>query len=179
MFYPGGKNSAVQLGSYREMVFGRDPDNKIAFEYRWSMPETLKFSDPLSGQAFSGDVLAFEADVGLGERERRSLFLDRLKYELMAGDETALAIQMTRKLDSKSEYEVNADSYGLTRKQGRAWAPGAPVRFYGFPDEVVAYHQNADFVQSLNLRHEQLFGSLYYLGPFTHASGTFVFLGRQ
>ena len=39
------------------------------------------------------------------------------------------------------------------------------VRFYGFPDEVVAYHQNADFVQELNLRHEKLFRSLHYLGP--------------
>ena len=29
----------------------------------------------------------------------------------------------------------------------------------------MAYYQNADFVQELNLRHEQLFRSLYYLGP--------------
>lgn len=180
VFYPGGKNSAVQLGSYREMVFGRDPDNKIAFEYRWSMPESLKFADPLSGRAFSGDVLAFDAEVGMGEGERRSLLLGHLKYELMAGDETALAIQMTRKPNSKSEYEVDADSYGLTRKQGRAWAPGAPVRFYGFPDEVVAYHQNADFVQSLNLRHEQLFGSLYYLGPLrTRAERLYSWAGNE
>jgi len=33
VFYPGGKNSAVQLGSYQEMVFHRNPDNKISFEY--------------------------------------------------------------------------------------------------------------------------------------------------
>ena len=165
VFYPGGKNSAVQLGSYREMVFGRDPDNKIAFEYRWSLPESLKFADPLNGREFSGDALAFEAEVGLAEGERRSLSLDRLKYELTAGGESALAIGMSRKPNTRSEYEVDADSYLLTRKPGRAWAPGAPVRFYGFPDEVVAYYQNADFVQSLNLRHEQLFRSLSYLGP--------------
>lgn len=47
----------------------------------------------------------------------------------------------------------------------RAWAPKDVVRFYGFPDEVVAYYQNAGFVQSLNLAHEKLFGSIYYLGP--------------
>ena len=100
------------------------------------------------------------------ERERSELLLlDRLEYELTDGGQTALAIRMTRKPNTKSEYVVDADSYGLTRKRGRGWAPGAPVRFYGFPDEVVAYHQNADFVQSLNLRHEQLFRSLHYLGP--------------
>jgi len=165
VFYPGGKNSPVQLGSYLEMVFGRDPDNKIAFEYRWSLPQILKFTDPLSKQVFSGDSLSFDADVGLEDGERRSLCLDHLKYELVGGDEIALAIGMARKPNGKSEYKVDADSYGLTRKRGRGWAPGAPVRFYGFPDEVVAYHQNADFVQDLNLRHEQLFGTLYYLGP--------------
>jgi predicted ATPase len=30
---------------------------------------------------------------------------------------------------------------------------------------VVAYHQNAEFVQNLNLQHETLFKSLFYLGP--------------
>ena len=39
------------------------------------------------------------------------------------------------------------------------------MRFYGFPDEVIAYHQNAQFVQSLNLEHENLFKSIFYLGP--------------
>ena len=165
VFYPGGKNSSVRLGSYREMVFGRDPENRIAFEYRWSLPESLKFADPLYGHEFSGDTLAFDAEVGLGKGERRSLALNHLEYELTAGGESALAIRMSRKPDTTSEYEVEADRYWLTRKQGRAWPLGDPVRFYGFPDEVVAYHQNADFVQSLNLRHEQLFRSLFYLGP--------------
>lgn len=30
VFYPGGKNSAVQLGSYKEMVFQRNQANKIS-----------------------------------------------------------------------------------------------------------------------------------------------------
>jgi len=47
----------------------------------------------------------------------------------------------------------------------RGWPLKEIVRFYGFPDELVAYYQNADFVQSLNLRHEKLFQSICYLGP--------------
>lgn len=165
VFYLGGKDSTVQLGSYRDIVHGRDSNNKIAFEYQWSLPEPLKFSDPLSGQRFSGDTLSFDAEISTGEGERRSLSLDHLKYDLMTGSEIALTIQMTRKQNTKSKYEVDTDIYELTRTQGRAWAPGPPVRFYGFPDEVVAYYQNADFVQSLNLCHEQLFRLLSYLGP--------------
>ncbi len=34
-----------------------------------------------------------------------------------------------------------------------------------FPDEVVAYYQNADFVQLLNLAQERLFQKVFYLGP--------------
>ncbi|MES9906447.1 MAG: DUF3696 domain-containing protein [Sedimenticola sp.] len=165
VFYPGGKNSAVQLGSYQEMVFHRNPESRISFAYRWSLSESLKFKDPLSTQMFSGDNLSFDAEVGLGDKEQHTLVLDHLKYELMEGDGTNLSIGMKRKSDTKSQYKVDATNYKLKRKQGRGWSPGAPVRFYGFPDEVVAYHQNADFVQELNLRHEMLFRSLCYLGP--------------
>jgi len=165
VFYPGGKNSAVQLGSYQEMVFHRDPENKITFDYRWSLPEMLKFKDPVTGQTFSGDNLSFHAEVGLGDKDQHTLVLDQLKYELLEEGESRLSIGMERKSDAKSEYKVDATNYTLKRKKGRPWMPGAPVRFYGFPDEVVAYHQNADFVQELNLRHEKLYRSLCYLGP--------------
>jgi predicted ATPase len=165
VFYPGGKNSAVQLGSYQEMVFHRNPENKIAFDYQWSLQDVLKFRDPVSGQSFSGNCLSFEAEVGPGDKDHRTLVLDHLKYELIEDEEVRLSLGMERKSGTKAEYKVEAEKYLLKRKLGRVWNPGAPVRFYGFPDEVVAYHQNADFVQALNLRHEKLFRLLCYLGP--------------
>ncbi len=165
VFYPGGKNSAVQLGSYEEMVFHRDPRKKISFEYQWSLQETLKFKDPLSGQLYTGSDLAFRAEVGLGDKEQHKLVLDTLQYELLDNESSSLSLSMTRKPGTKSDYKVDATDYQLKRKQGRAWSLGAPVRFYGFPDEVVAYYQNADFAQSFNLSHEKLFGSIHYLGP--------------
>ena len=165
VFYPGGKNSAVQLGGYQEMVFHRIPDNKISFEYQWDFQDILKFKDPVSGQTFSGDTLSFEAEVGLGDKDQHSLVLDHLKYQVNDKNETTVSIGMERKPGTKAEYKVDAENYSLKRKQGRVWYPGAPVRFYGFPDEVVAYHQNADFVQALNLQHEKFFRLLSYLGP--------------
>ncbi len=180
VFFPGGKNSVVQLGSYQEMVFHRDPKNKITFNYEWSFPETLRFKDPMTGQPFSGNDLFFHAEVGLGDTDQHTLVLDRLKYELLAEDKSQLSIGMQRKLDSKSEYKVDATHYTLKRKQRRAWYPGAPVRFYGFPDEVVAYHQNADFVQALNLCHEKLYRTLCYLGPLrTKAERLYSWTGME
>ena len=56
VFYPGGKNSAVQLGSYQEMVFHRNPDNKISFEYQWDFQDVFKVKRSNSSQSFSGDT---------------------------------------------------------------------------------------------------------------------------
>ncbi|MBI5061995.1 MAG: DUF3696 domain-containing protein [Desulfatitalea sp.] len=165
VFYPGGKNSAVQLGSYPEMVFQRNPKNKISFAYHWDFKDILKIKDPVSGDSYSGDSLSFEAEVGLGDKDQYSLVLDRLEYDLFQKDRQTLSIGMDRHIEAKSEYSVKAKSYSLKKYRGRQWFPGAPVRFYGFPDEVVAYHQNADFVQEINLRHEMFFRSLFYLGP--------------
>ncbi len=164
VFYPGGKNSAVQLGSYQEMVFHRDPGNKIAFDYRWSLLEDLKFKDPLSGQFFSGNDLDFSAEVELSDATKHLLQVSQFKYRLLNIDAQSLAVELSRKAD-KREYVASAEQYFLVRKIMRAWALRDVVRFYGFPDEVVAYYQNADFVQDLNLAQERLFNSIFYLGP--------------
>lgn len=164
VFHPGGRNSAVQLGSFREMVFHRDPANKIGFEYQWKVHKPLKFKDPISDNSYSGDSLSFAAEVGLGLKDRQSPVVDHLKYQLIDKNEITASIGMERKSEEKTEYKIEAEKYLLKRQKG-AWKPSAPVRFYGFPDEVVAYHQNADFVQSLNLETEKLFRWISYLGP--------------
>jgi len=165
VFYPGGRTSAVQLGSFQEMVFHRDPAYKINFEYEWDLQDSLKFKDPISGHSFSGDTLSFEAEAGVGLKDQHSLVVDRLRYQVIEKKQITASIGMERKSGTKAEYKVKSEKYSLKRQKGRAWYPRAPVRFYGFPDEVVAYHQNADFVQSLNFEHEKLFGMLSYLGP--------------
>lgn len=164
VFYPGGKNSAVQLGSYQEMVFHRDQRNKIAFEYQWSLPNILKFKDPVSGQSFSGNLLDFEAEVELNDLKLNLLEVKRLKYRLLDNDSQSLAVKLVRKID-KREYAASSEQYNLVRKKMRAWALKEVVRFYGFPDEAVAYYQNAEFVQALNIEQEKLFKSIHYLGP--------------
>ena len=77
---------------------------------------------------------------------------------------SSLGISMNKK-KTRSEYEVKSDKYDLVKQQGRPWLLRQTVRFYGFPEEVLSYYQNADFLQELNLRHEKLFQSIHYLGP--------------
>lgn len=165
VLYPGGKNSAVQLGSYQEMVFHRKPKKKISFEYKWTLPSLTKFKDPKSNQSYSYNQVDFFAEVGLGDRNQHTLVIDKLQYSFENASEKPISIGMKRKADSASQYKVESKGYSLIRNKGSVWSPGTPVRFYGFPDEVVFYHQNANFVQELNLQHEKLFRSICYIGP--------------
>ncbi|MDR2897619.1 MAG: DUF3696 domain-containing protein [Spirochaetaceae bacterium] len=171
VFYPGGKNSAVQLGSYQEMVYHRNPENNIAFNYRWTLPTPLHIVDPVtdtkepaSKKSFSGNQLHFESEVTFAEKVlqvkqfRYRLYNDRKSQELSVNYER-------HKIEGKYQYQVSSEEYKLIRKQMRAWALKETVRFYGFPDEVVAYYQNAEFVQELALEQEKLFQSMHYLGP--------------
>jgi predicted ATPase len=165
VFYPGGKNSAVQLGSYQEMVLHRDVKNQIVFEYHWDTADDILIRDPITGQKFTGNNIEFKAAVGVQEKSRNTAFVDTMNYTILNVDnDTSLKIRMKKK-KNENQYKVESFNYKLIRNPGRVWEPRSLIRFYGFPDEVVQYYQNANFVQELNLRHEQLFRRFSYLGP--------------
>ena len=166
VLYPGDKNSAVQLGSFHEMVFKRDLRKKITFSYEWDLNKELKFKDAVAGNGYAVQHMGFEGKIAMQEGGGQALFMEELHYTLNAGNDEELFIGMVKKKSGKKKaYDVYAENYPLKRNTGRVWYPGTPVRFYGFPDEVISYHQNAQFVQSLNLEHENLFKSIFYLGP--------------
>lgn len=180
VFYTGGKNSAVQLGSYHDMVYQRNSDARISFDYTWDLESPLRIKDTISLKSYTGTQLEFAASAGMKDEGQKTLILNKLKYILKDDDETALSIQMALRQTSRIEYEVVAEKYTLARNPGRPWHKKAPVRFYGFPDEVVAYYKNAEFVQELNLVHENLFRSLCYLGPLrTKAERLYSWTGTE
>ena len=165
VFFPGTRNSPVQLGSYREMVSQHDESREISFEYLWDLPSSLEVVDTITQQKYGGGQLSFRADVGVAAD--RSMVLNSYEYSVIDDhpETPRFSIGMKRKSEDKSVYEVTTGDYDLKRKQGRPWSPGPPIRFYGFPDEVIAYHKNAEFVQDLNLQQERLFESVSYLRP--------------
>ncbi len=165
VFFSGDLHSAVQLGSFQEMVYRRDLERQIAFRYEWELSTPLKFSDPTSKKRFSAKQIAFEASVNSGNFNSGKIYVEHLKYQLANDDAELLSIAMKRNQIRKHQYLIEANGYQLKRNRGRVWNVREPVRFYGFPDEAIAYYQNADFVQLLNLEHEILFKSIFYLGP--------------
>ena len=180
VFFPGGSNSAVQLGSYNEMVHGRDATTNIEFEYQWDLPLKLEIRDPVSKKSYLADTISFKANIGLDKEKRLTTTVNDFNYLLKQDNEDILEVGMARKADKKSDYEVRATSYELKREKGSAWPPNPPLRFYGFPDVVIAYYQNIDFVQDINLAHEELFKRIFYLGPLrTKADRLYSWAGTE
>jgi predicted ATPase len=68
---------------------------------------------------------------------------------------------------ARREYDLfqTREDFKFVRTPGRAWKLPPPVKFYGFPDQVRAYYQNAGFLADFELQFEQLFSRLFYLGP--------------
>ena len=165
VIYPGDLNTPVNLGSFEELVYCRDVKNKLEFSFEWELSEPLTVSDPRSNFSCSGDRMRFEANLGMAGEKQPTLGVNRFEYQLKKANKLAMSLSVERKSGTKIEYKLDAAPYALVRKQGKVWPLRTPTKFYGFPEEVPLYYQNADFVQDFSLRMERLLRSISYLGP--------------
>lgn len=161
---PGGKNAAVELGSYQDMVFQHEATHDISFSYAWDLPLTLKMPQgPVQ-------ALSFSAGIGLMGKNTQIPAVRKFSYGLgqFNNDNSLfrdfLAIGMEKE-EGSSQYDLTTKNYEAIRRKGRAWPLRDTIRFYGFPEEFFSYYQDTAFVQDLQLQHEHLFASLHYLGP--------------
>ena len=158
----GDEKSLTNLGSFREVVFGHEKPGAMDFSLRWNLPKELVIKDPVSRTRtlFTTRQLAFTCKVGETGVDR--LAVAELGYEL-----DSQRFQMKRKGQGVAKYELLSEERGFhfLRTPGRAWDLPAPVKFYGFPDQVYAYYQNAGFLADLQLGVENLFRRVFYLGP--------------
>lgn len=155
------KSTPVNLGSFREIVHGHDDKSKLSWNIQWMLPAKLEVKDPASEDVtmFESDKMGFSTEItGIGDR------LQVLSMSYNLGGNT---FGMSRKGANGDRYDLTckAQSFRFTRIQGRPWDLPAPVKCYGFPDQVKAYFQNAGFLADLQLAFEEMFGRVYYLGP--------------
>ncbi len=158
----GDEKSLTNLGSFRDVVRGHMRPGTMKFAVQWNLPKQLQVTSPEDNTQtlFSTQQLAFECELGENGSDR--LAVSYLEYGLPNHK-----FRLGRKGSSGGKYELTSDGGGLrfVRTQGRAWDVPAPVKFYGFPDQVYAYYQNAGFLSQLQLAFENLFSQIYYLGP--------------
>lgn len=165
VIFPGDLNTPVNLGSFEEMVFGRDVKNDLEFSFEWELSEPMTVSDQRSTFSCTGDRMRFEASLGMAGEKQPLLGVNSFEYQLKNSDALAMSVSVERKAGTRVEYKLESAPYELVRKQMKVWPLRTPMKFYGFPEEVALYYQNADFVQDFSLRMERLLRSISYLGP--------------
>lgn len=165
VFFTGNETTAVDLGVPLNIVYGKDSENHIIFEYDWKPMKVLELPDVENEKKKTASKVHFSSEVSFNKNNQMTV--ESIRYDLETDGSGNFDIELYRKKGeaTKKEYELRSDNYPLTRRPGRAWGITSPVRFYGFPNEAVAYYQNMDFLQNINLAHENLFSNVYYLGP--------------
>ena len=156
----GDSRALVNLGPFRGLVTDHAQGARLGIRLNWTTPAPVVVKDPESADRilFQEDQLAFGASVGTNGGDK--LVVESMRYGL-----GAVGFSMRRKDSGEYLLEPENTSFKFLRKQGRRWPLPAPAKFYGFPDEVRAYHENAAFLSELELELEKLLGSVYYLGP--------------
>lgn len=169
----GGPNTAVDLGTYQDIVFSHADQAVITFQLRWEAEAAVTVRDPLKrarkvSSGITSRDLAFETSIHV---ERNKAQVERTTYTL-GGARFELAQRDDRK------YDLTSEEFQLVRTPGRAWPLPAPSKFYSFPDEVKAYYQNAGFLADLELNLEEALQRIRYLGPLREVpSRQYIFSG--
>lgn len=126
--------------------------------------------DPVQPRAsFTIPELRFSTSI---KGTDQTITVERCEYSFQTSDHDAahryrfgMEQQSKTNGQSRQEYKLIAEGYDLKRTRGRPKSLPAPVKCYGFPDEVKAYYQNAGFLADLVLAFEKLFNRVLYLGP--------------
>ena len=159
----GDVRSPIQLGTFTDVLREHDSHNRLGLGLSWKIKDQLTIHDPANPKKllFTADEFAFDTEVGL---RRNAMEVESFRYG--AGPNI---VNFRRASTTASEYTlratINGDDHYLKRALGRKWPLPAPVKCYGFPDQVAAYFQNSGFLGDLELSFEDQLSQTFYLGP--------------
>jgi len=158
----GDERSLVSLGTFRDMIHEHVEGGRLDCQLAWRLPRELKITDPATSKItlFKGKDMEFS--VQITENGTGKIIVTNLEYRF-----SGYTFSLKRKSEKEGKYELSASggTFNFYRQRGRPWGLPAPVKCYGFPDQVRAYYQNAGFLADFELAFEQMFSRLYYLGP--------------
>lgn len=160
----GDERSLIELGSFSDIIFSHQKEAALKFDLTWEQSEQLIIEDPEhKGKIlFQGKEFTFRADIE--ESNMGRILINKITYGFGSHN-----FSMKRK-SQKNQYTLLAESptdisFKFMRTLGRVWDLPAPMKCYGFPDQVKAYFKNAGFLADFELAFEKLFSKVYYLGP--------------
>lgn len=159
----GDERSLVSLGTFRDAIHQHQEGEKLTCQLGWTLPKELRIMDPEQKKEtlFKGSQLEFRVEIT--ENGTGRIIVTNIEYRF-----SDYTFSLKRKSEKEAKYKLSATpaKFRFSRRtRGRAWELPAPVKCYGFPDQVKAYYQNAGFLSDFELAFEQLFSRIYYLGP--------------
>jgi predicted ATPase len=167
VLHPGDKSTPVDLGSFSEVLFGRDLTRELSFSIAWSEQAALQFKDVISERTIAGRDVAFDACIVAASKEEARPVCREFAYALKetAGGTTVLTARMKPHKRRSGKYDLECQGIDLIRQTGRPWELPGPIHFYGFPDETSVYFQNATALLEFPFALQKLLKRLFYLGP--------------
>jgi predicted ATPase len=168
VLHPGDGFTPVDLGTYQDLVFKHDSSNNLSFSLGWETSEKFPIMKDDQKKELEPDQIRFSSELTMssnGDRVQVGILqVNSMSYTLSNSIGPIMEIGLQR-INGKGGYEITPRQSLARKNPGRGWPIPKPIRFYGFPDEVVSYFNSADFVQDLNLALEKQFQNLFYLGP--------------
>jgi predicted ATPase len=164
----GDNKTAVDLGTLSDILYAHNDSRPLDIRIEWTLPKALSIQNVLNKAKYKGDRLRFHAEIGAHPPSERPV-LERFEYGLQQGLASQCGFRMQFETDNGKRkapvYRLSSSEYEMKRTKGRGWPLPQPDKFYGFPDEAIAYYQNTGFLPDFSLELERLFSRLYYLGP--------------
>jgi predicted ATPase len=204
VLHTGDERTLVDLGTVSDLLYRHEPDETLSIGLKWKnvplvsasqAPEKRENNPSAARLARTPNQQNAPATIGFTARVRSStdaVHVESAKYEL--GRDT---VELHRKDEQPkpqaepgdataplpnpaARYELITSGFKLKRRRGRRWPLPAPVRFYGFPQEVTNYFQNADWLSDLALALENQLARIQYVGPLRARPGrSYKWAGEQ
>ena len=158
-----GPLASVDLGSVSDVFYNHCLENPLEFMLRWDMDSEAQIE---KGAKEKYNEIKFNATISVKDKETQYLSVEKFNYQLYkdGNEKLSVGMKMEQSRTGNRNYSL-ASSDTFKRTKGRAWKLNDPVKYYGFPDAALSYYQDSDFLQDLNLHHEDFFSKFYYLGP--------------
>lgn len=164
VLHTGSATTPVDLGSYTDLVNGRDPGRDLEVELEWTLPEPVSFIDARSQDRATGNAMSFSVRIGAAAVAPPRVHVASFSYRLLGPDGDSL-LKLGLEREKPNAYRVSADGFQPVMTVGRKWPVSPPSHFHVFPDDLQVRYQNLEFAPDLTLALEDQLASLAYLGP--------------
>jgi predicted ATPase len=158
----GDTNTLIDLGTFKDCLYGHDLASSLEFELAWDLPKPLSIRDlHARTKLYSGNELFLSAALKAVKKEQPEI--QGFTYDLRNGAESVLSVDHA--INGGGRWKLNSDKYSFVPSVGRQWDLTEPEKFYRVSETSLSRYQNAGFLTEFALATERMLAGISYLGP--------------